>query len=147
MGKSGQVSPLRGEWIEIVNAGCIVNLVSVSPLRGEWIEINSIFMYPVHALSRLSEASGLKCFIVLRRQRFHDVSPLRGEWIEIRKAVALPPSGKVSPLRGEWIEIQNVPLVKYAAVVSPLRGEWIEIHAEHLRRWESTSLASQRRVD
>ena len=56
-----RVSPLRGEWIEIISDRAALLLPFVSPLRGEWIEI----MWPARTAAR------------------QIVSPLRGEWIEI----------------------------------------------------------------
>ena len=55
------VSPLRGEWIEMIAISLDGEALGVSPLRGEWIEMGE------RAPSGYSWR----------------VSPLRGEWIEI----------------------------------------------------------------
>ena len=60
------VSPLRGEWIEIVESLELHHMIPVSPLRGEWIEI------------------GATC----TRTSSLWVSPLRGEWIEMKETKA-----------------------------------------------------------
>ena len=117
--------------------------------------------------SRLSEASGLKCFPPQKRA-LAKVSPLRGEWIEIAKGDRLVCDKLVSPLRGEWIEISMLIHSFGGVIVSPLRGEWIEIIHIAKQRNACTSrlseasglkykayttlaphsrLASQRRVD
>ncbi len=56
-----QVSPLAGEWIEILSNYLHGQKMQVSPLAGEWIEI----LRP------------LSCYAPMA------VSPLAGEWIEI----------------------------------------------------------------
>ena len=57
------VSPLRGEWIEMMCPARTAARQSVSPLRGEWIEISMCMVYSPQKPSRLSEASGLKWLI------------------------------------------------------------------------------------
>ena len=58
--KKANVSPLRGEWIEIMEARIAEKQGVVSPLRGEWIEICQYWLSMAFTGPRLSEASGLK---------------------------------------------------------------------------------------
>ena len=99
-------------------------------------------------MSRLSEASGLKCKTCPCPYSGSPVSPLRGEWIEIRIArgdFSMKSPSRLSEASGlKWrTTTEGIKMIN----VSPLRGEWIEIIFRRAAFVGVFGLASQRRVD